>query len=188
MFGYDIIEWCLFYFRSLRDFADLFKGVITALFIWSLITMCGALLMIQIQLVSYSYNFYFFILNPFRPFHSPPFPTKFDSIFLKKKNQLHHNGDLVVLVMTVIEVIYAFSTMFISCELGQRLNFGNDECNEIIDQFKWYRFPANIQQMLPIIMNYAQQSVEVKCFGSAACNRETFKYVSSSPNKLISFD
>lgn len=34
-----------------------------------------------------------------------------------------------------------------------------------------------IQKILPIVIQFTQQPIEVKCFGSVACDRETFKYV-----------
>lgn len=76
------------------------------------------------------------------------------------------------------EIFYAFSSLFLACELGQRMNLAFVECNDMIDQFGWYLFPAEIQRILPIIMNFAQQPTEIKCFGSVACNREIFKSVS----------
>lgn len=43
-------------FRSLQAFSDLFKGYFTALFLWSLSSMCGSLLMIQMQMVWINFN------------------------------------------------------------------------------------------------------------------------------------
>lgn len=83
-----------------------------------------------------------------------------------------------MLLVPVFEIFYAFAVLFIACEMGQRQNIAYDECNEIFNQFKWYLFPVEIRRNLPIILNYTQQSVDIKCFGSAACDRETFKYVS----------
>ena len=80
--------------------------------------------------------------------------------------------------MTMIEVFYAYAVLFICCELGQRVNLAFDDCSEMVDQFEWYLFPTKIQRMLPIILNFSQQPFEIKCFGSTACDRETFKYVS----------
>lgn len=88
-----------------------------------------------------------------------------------------------VLLITVFETIYAFVIVFITCELGQRVNLAFVECNDMIDQFGWYRFPLKIQRMLPMIMDFSQQPVEIKCFGSTACSRETFKYVSKKFNQ-----
>lgn len=78
----------------------------------------------------------------------------------------------------MFQALYAFGVMFIACEMGQRVNLAFNECNDIIDQFEWYSFPVEIQQMLSFIIHYTQQPVEIKCFGSAACDRETFKVVS----------
>lgn len=68
--------------------------------------------------------------------------------------------------------------MFIACELCQRVNLAFSECNDITDQFEWYLFPAEAQRLLPMIIYFAQQPVDVKCYGSTACDRETFKSVS----------
>lgn len=81
------------------------------------------------------------------------------------------------LLITIFEVIYAFGILFIACELGQCLNLAYDECSEMVNQFDWYLFPTEIQQMLPQILNFAQQSLEIKCYGTANCDRETFKSV-----------
>lgn len=83
-------------------------------------------------------------------------------------------------MITLMEIFYAFGVLFVSCELGQRINIAFYECLKIIDQFNWYRLPAEIQQMLPLIINFAQLPVDIKCFGSVACDREMFKYVSVS--------
>lgn len=70
--------------------------------------------------------------------------------------------------------------MVISCELGQRNNCAFEECGQMIGEFEWYRLPNEIQRMLPLIINFAQQPVDIKCFGSATCDRETLKYVRAS--------
>lgn len=77
----------------------------------------------------------------------------------------------------MIEVFYAFGVMFMTCELGQRINIAFVECGEMVEQFDWYLFPAEIQRMQPMILNITQQPFELKCFGSTACDRDTFKSV-----------
>lgn len=103
------------------------------------------------------------------------------SIFqmFSKYIQLHHTDNFAVLLITGTQTFYSFATMFTVCELCQQVNFAFEECNEIIEQLEWYSFPADIQRMLPSIINFVQQPIELKCFGSTACNRETFKYVSA---------
>lgn len=90
-----------------------------------------------------------------------------------------HRGDkLVMLVITMFQVFYAFGVMFIGCELCQQINLAFDGCNDVFAQFKWHLLPAEIQRMFPFIIHYTQQPVNINCFGSWACNRETFKCVS----------
>lgn len=45
-----------FIFRFISDFTNLFEIFITTLFVWSLVTICGALLMIQYQFVIYCFG------------------------------------------------------------------------------------------------------------------------------------
>lgn len=104
----------------------------------------------------------------------------FNILFL---NQMHHDGNLAVLFLTVIQVVYAIGILFISCELCYRISHAFDECSGMFDQLSWYRFPANIQRMLPMILHFTQQPIRIKLFGSSACNRVTFKYVSMNEDK-----
>lgn len=78
---------------------------------------------------------------------------------------------------TLFFSLYGFGAVFITCELCQRKTNSYEEFNDIIDQFKWYLFPTKIQQILPTILLEVQQPVHIECFGSIACNRETFKRV-----------
>lgn len=92
--------------------------------------------------------------------------------------QLQQSHNFLVLVKIVLQVVFAFGVLFCVCEIGQRVNIAYDECGQMIDEFKWYSFPAEIQRMLPMIINFVQQPIEIKCFGTTACDREAFKYVS----------
>lgn len=78
----------------------------------------------------------------------------------------------------MFQVFYAFAVMLITTEIGQRFNLAYAECNDMVEQFDWYLFPTDIQRMLPMILNFTQQPFEIICFGSAACDRNTFKSVS----------
>lgn len=61
---------------------------------------------------------------------------------------MNHNDNFAVLLMTTLQTFYAFGIMFMSCEIGQRVNLAFEECNEMINQFKRYLFPAEVQRML----------------------------------------
>lgn len=75
------------------------------------------------------------------------------------------------------QVSYAFGIVFIACEIGQRINIAFDECSEMITQFNWYRCPVKIQRMLLVIIPFAEEPIDVDCFGSTTCNRGTFQFV-----------
>lgn len=88
----------------------------------------------------------------------------------------------------MVEVFYSFGVLFIVCELGQRVNLAFAECSAAIDQFEWYQFPTEVQQILPMILNNSQQSVAIICFGSTNCDRETFKDVSNGQFLFAEFN
>lgn len=46
-------------FRLFSDFSDIYQNILAILFIWSMITMCGAMLMIQIGIVECKHFFDF---------------------------------------------------------------------------------------------------------------------------------
>lgn len=83
-------------------------------------------------------------------------------------------------LITAFQIFYAFGIVGIACELSQQMNLAFDECNDIINQFEWYLLPSKMQKMLPFFMQLAQQPVNMKCFGSVACDRESLKYVSKT--------
>lgn len=68
---------------------------------------------------------------------------------------------------------------FIPCELGERMSDATSGINDSIDQFDWHSFPVEIQKILPTVLIGVQQPIEIRCFGSIACTRETFKQVRS---------
>ena len=72
------------------------------------------------------------------------------------------------------EMFWAFGLVFLSCELAGRLSYRLGEIDEMIGQFKWY---LELQKQLPIVMINSQREIGFVCFGSAYCNRETFKKV-----------
>lgn len=81
-------------------------------------------------------------------------------------------------MLTLVCAFYAFGLLSITCEVCQRLNLAFEKCSDMFDQLDWYLFPNKIQRMLPIIFAFTQQPTEVKCFGSIACDRVSFKRVS----------
>lgn len=97
--------------------------------------------------------------------------------------QSHHETNSLILIVMVMEVLCAFGWLLTSCEIGERFESKFNEIGNVIDQFKWYSFPIEVQQMLPIIILITQQPVTLEVFGSISCLRESFKKV--SPIQLI---
>lgn len=67
-----------------------------------------------------------------------------------------------------------FFTLFMSCELSQRLSNSFLDINDLMNQFQWYRFPTKVKRILPMALMFVQQPVELEGFGSIVCCRETF--------------
>ena len=93
---------------------------------------------------------------------------------------MHHDDNLLVLLATIAEVLYAFGLLLTACELCQRNSQAFNECSDMVEQIDWYSFPVEIQRIMPIIFHFTQQPIELIFFGSSVCNREAFKYVSET--------
>lgn len=78
---------------------------------------------------------------------------------------------------SILYAVWSFGLVFVACEISQRSCDALNEMDDDIGQLDWYMYPAEIQRMLPIIMENSQQPVIIKCFGSFPCSRETFKEV-----------
>lgn len=103
-------------------------------------------------------------------------------IYLLKSHrfQSHHDYDIMVLSVTVFVSGYAFCTLFIACELGQRMNDAFGGITIMIGQCDWQLFPIKVKRMLPAVLSILQQPVSLECFGSILCTREVFKQVCST--------
>ena len=80
-------------------------------------------------------------------------------------------------MITAFYTFYAYGTVFAICELSEHVGNLFNKINDIFGQLDWYLFPEKIQKMLPIVLAMTQQPIEIGCFGSIACTRETFKKV-----------
>lgn len=83
------------------------------------------------------------------------------------------------MLATLFFTFYGFGAVFVICALCQQVTDQYVEVFDIIGQFKWYSFPRKIQRLLPFIILNAQELIPIECFGSIACDRETFKKVIS---------
>lgn len=160
---------CLIHFRVAHNFSEVFQPIFMILFTWSLIAISGALLMIQMQIVEYPESLDSSFLQ------MDLFFFKFYNIF--NLFQSHHDYDLMVLSVTMFVSCYAFCTLFIACELGQRMQDSFDGITSMICQCDWQLFSIKVKRMLPTALAVLQQPVSLECFGSILCTREVFKKV-----------
>lgn len=81
-------------------------------------------------------------------------------------------------MLLIVEVIISFGLNFTFCEFGERVKSAFDNIDYDINQLEWYMLPADVVKILPTILINVQQPVEIKCFGSIPCARETYKKAS----------
>lgn len=90
-----------------------------------------------------------------------------------------------LLSILVFDACNTFTTVFIACELCQRMRDAFDEISDLIDRFHWYRFPSKMKRNLRTALIIAQKPVSVECFGSFSCCRESLKNVKMKSNNFI---
>ena len=90
----------------------------------------------------------------------------------------NNSNNLLMLGIVFAYALYSFGVLFFICEFAQRGTDAFNQFDELISQSDWYLYPMEIQTILPVVLNVAQKPSELYCFGSIACNRESFKNVS----------
>lgn len=83
---------------------------------------------------------------------------------------------MLVLKLSV-EMFWAFGSIFIACELCERVSNAYSEIDDAVNHINWHLFPIEIQKMLPTIIINTQKPIVFECFGSICFSRETFKNV-----------
>lgn len=97
-------------------------------------------------------------------------------VFFPNFSQQSANNTLDVMNLCLL-MFMAISIIFGVCEFGEKLSETFGEVYDVYDQFAWYLFPYDVQQMLSIMMIVAQKPVELRVFGSISSNRITFRNV-----------
>lgn len=110
-------------------------------------------------------------------FKSPIFLVHFTNDF-----QSQNTSNFVALVSVVFNLFWTLALVFVPCEIGERVRMEFMKLDFTIGQFSWHLFSQDIQKILPIVINNAQQPVLIEWFGSISCIREVFKKVCLSIN------
>lgn len=91
----------------------------------------------------------------------------------------------MILIVLICELGYSLGIVFVACVFGQHMSNSFNQIVAEIDQFDWYLFPIEMQQILPILLMATQKPVDVAVFGSVKCDRENCKKVSRIPKCII---
>lgn len=165
-----------FPFRFAQNLSKFLKMILMTLCSMCIILISSELLLIEFKMVCWFYAVNFG--HPNEVVTNEKCWQNFSSIFFQHQH-ITNNNDLVELVNLYVQLFCSFVAVFGMCEFGQRVSESFYKINIVLERFKWYLLPMEAQKMLPIIMIVAQEPVTLKIFGSVACNRITFKEVSS---------
>lgn len=87
------------------------------------------------------------------------------------------NNNLIGVFISIAELLFTLTLLFVSCELGNRMSNEFEYINDQIHQFDWHMLSLETQQLLPIITMSVDQPIGIPCIGSIMCNLNTFKTV-----------
>lgn len=90
---------------------------------------------------------------------------------------MHHQMSLLTLSAPIIDTFTAIAAMFACCEIGQRTSNMFEEICDEFGKFNWYRFPNEINRLLPVILLEVQEPVEFEVFGSITASRVLLRKV-----------
>lgn len=77
----------------------------------------------------------------------------------------------------MIGLFWAFGTIFLICEFGERFTTRCESIEEAFYHWYWYLFPMEIQKLLVLAIASAQHTFIIKGYGNIPCTRSTFKSV-----------
>lgn len=132
-----------------------------AYFLWSLLTICASLLLVQIQLDEY--HFISFRNSIIR----------FITIFFTLAKQWSFGR----LDSTIFPNFFVIFSIALFCDLGEAVSNKFDELNDVLYRSEWNTFSIGVQRTLPIILMATQQKVVPRGFGNLICFRQSFKKV-----------
>lgn len=77
----------------------------------------------------------------------------------------------------LVLMFWSIMMNFLVCECGEQLSTRFTALSDTIWHSDWYKYPIEVQRMLPTIMINLQQQTDLQGFGNVLCTREIFKKV-----------
>lgn len=84
---------------------------------------------------------------------------------------------MAMLLSLLSQVSFTFAFIFLCFEIGEKIKNLFHQIDCAMEETNWYRFPIEMQRMLPTIVNLIQDPVILYGFGGIQCNRNQFKKV-----------
>lgn len=81
------------------------------------------------------------------------------------------------LALAIVFAFWVFGQILVLCELCEYITGQFGEIDSEIMQYDWYKFPIEIQKMLPILICGTQNPTVMKGYINVEYSRETFKNV-----------
>lgn len=100
--------------------------------------------------------------------------TIIQKTFLSQIIQIQNVGATMQVAVAYFSICFP---LYICCDFGNRVTQGFEEVEIELNQLPWYLFPLDVQKNVPMMIALSQKSMLIKGFGSADCNRETYKLV-----------
>lgn len=94
------------------------------------------------------------------------------------QSKLDSNFDVAPLLKSIYMLIIIMLLLFVLCDFADNVSDRFDRTN-IYEYCEWYKFPNELQRLLPIIINNTHKGVIIEGFGNIDCTREKFKKVIS---------
>lgn len=156
--------------RFVDEFNDIYEFIITGYFLWALLNMCSSLLVFRMQLVEYN-----LVIKRIKLSFSKGFFPFFSHIEIRLKSGRSSNRiDIIVIILLLF---WAFSIIFLYCEIGERVTHEFNEFNEQFCQCNWYSFSIEMQRMFIIVMSNTQRPAIIQGYANTVCTRDAFKQV-----------
>lgn len=154
-------------FRLIDNLNTIIEFVIFVLFLWSLLVICIAGIIIQTELVEFKQFHIAFLLHLFLWMFHLCFHSKLSS-----------NPSTAGILISTLMICWTLLFLFFCCELGEMVaNRLNSLDNELC-RCDWHVFSVEMRRFYIITMCNTQQATIIRGYGNMVCTRDSFKKVS----------
>lgn len=144
------------FYSFVGEFSEIYQFIVAGIFLWTLLTICSSLLVLQAEIVERFYWTIKFKLN------------------WKTNNNFYYiwqSKSLFELIPPLCLGSWSFVAIFLICETGERVTTSFEEFDLELRESNWYTFPIDLQRMLIPVMIYTQQPVIIQGYGNTLCTR-----------------